>query len=102
MIKSDLWPCLPTLSLLLALHAIRAFAQGQGDVFKYIDSLIGSSNGGNVFAGATLPFGMAKASPDTDSPGSLNNGGYTTDGANITGFSHVSSLIFSHTNQADS
>lgn len=79
------------LAMLQLLQALLGLAQGQGDVFKYIDPLIGSSNGGNVFAGATLPFGMAKASPDTDSPDSNNNGGYTTDGANITGFSHVSS-----------
>jgi hypothetical protein len=30
------------------------------DVLKWIDPLIGSRNGGNVFAGATLPYGMAK------------------------------------------
>lgn len=30
------------------------------DVLHYIDPLIGSQNGGNVFAGATLPYGMAK------------------------------------------
>lgn len=27
------------------------------DVFKYIDPLIGTSEGGHVFPGATLPFG---------------------------------------------
>jgi hypothetical protein len=30
------------------------------DVLKWIDPLIGSKSGGNVFAGATLPYGMAK------------------------------------------
>jgi hypothetical protein len=30
------------------------------DVLKYVDPLIGSQAGGNVFAGASLPFGMAK------------------------------------------
>jgi putative alpha-1,2-mannosidase len=30
------------------------------DVLKFIDPLIGSQNGGNVFSGATLPYGMAK------------------------------------------
>jgi hypothetical protein len=31
------------------------------DVLKWIDPLIGSREGGNVFAGATLPYGMAKS-----------------------------------------
>lgn len=30
------------------------------DVLDYVDPLIGSRSGGNVFAGATLPYGMAK------------------------------------------
>jgi putative alpha-1,2-mannosidase len=40
---------------------------------------------GNVFAGAPLPYGMAKAVADTDS--GSNQGGFTLDGSNITGFS---------------
>ncbi|RMY60167.1 hypothetical protein D0864_13129 [Hortaea werneckii] len=57
------------------------------DPLKYVDPLIGSSNGGNVFPGATLPYGMAKASADTDSES--NQGGFTTDGSNVTGFSSM-------------
>ncbi|KAI7486434.1 glycoside hydrolase family 92 protein [Hortaea werneckii] len=53
------------------------------DPLRYVDPLIGSSNGGNVFPGATLPYGMAKASADTDSES--NQGGFTTDGSNVTG-----------------
>jgi hypothetical protein len=30
------------------------------DVLDWVDPLIGSRSGGNVFAGATLPYGMAK------------------------------------------
>ena len=30
------------------------------DVLKWVNPLIGSQNGGNVFSGATLPYGMAK------------------------------------------
>ncbi|KAF9632850.1 putative Alpha-12-mannosidase [Lasiodiplodia theobromae] len=59
----------------------------QSDVLQYVDQLIGSSNGGNVFPGATRPYGMAKAVADTDS--GSNQGGFTTDGANITGFSQM-------------
>lgn len=42
---------------------------------------------GNVFAGASLPYGMAKAVADTDS--SSNQGGFAYDGSNITGFSSL-------------
>jgi putative alpha-1,2-mannosidase len=37
-----------------------ARSQGSSDVLDWIDPLIGSKSGGNVFAGATLPYGMAK------------------------------------------
>ncbi|KAL4893997.1 glycosyl hydrolase family 92-domain-containing protein [Aspergillus ambiguus] len=57
------------------------------DVMQYVDPLIGSSNGGNVFAGASLPYGMAKAVADTDSES--NQGGFAFDGSNITGFSSL-------------
>jgi putative alpha-1,2-mannosidase len=56
------------------------------DVFKYVDQLIGTDNGGNVFAGATLPYGMAKAVADVDGQ---NTAGFSTDGSNVTGFSHM-------------
>ncbi|KAI9838673.1 MAG: hypothetical protein M1819_004987 [Sarea resinae] len=52
----------------------------------YVDQLIGSTNGGNVFAGATLPYGMAKAVADVNGD---NTGGFATDGSNITGFSQL-------------
>lgn len=42
---------------------------------------------GNVFPGATLPFGMAKAVADTNSES--NQGGFTTDGSLVTGFSSM-------------
>ena len=56
------------------------------DPLQFVDQLIGSNNGGNVFAGATLPYGMAKASPDVNGQ---NTGGFATDGSNVTGFSHM-------------
>lgn len=55
------------------------------DNLQFVDTLIGSTNGGNVFAGASLPYGMAKAVGDTNS--GSNQGGFTLDGSNITGFS---------------
>ncbi|KAL3431388.1 glycosyl hydrolase family 92-domain-containing protein [Aspergillus tetrazonus] len=57
------------------------------DVLQYVNPLIGSTNGGNVFAGATIPYGMAKAVADTDSPS--NQGGFTFDDSRITGFSSL-------------
>jgi hypothetical protein len=30
------------------------------NVLDFVDPLIGSNSGGNVFAGASLPYGMAK------------------------------------------
>ncbi|KAF9631034.1 Six-hairpin glycosidase-like protein [Lasiodiplodia theobromae] len=56
------------------------------DVLDFIDPLIGSNNGGNVFCGATLPYGMAKASADVDGQ---NTGGFSTDGSNVIGFSSL-------------
>ena len=47
------------------------------DFFQYIDPLIGTINGGHVFPGATLPFGMAKAVPDVNSD--ERQGGYASD-----------------------
>lgn len=62
-----------------------ALAQGAVDNLAFVDPLIGSSNGGNVFAGAALPYGMAKAVADTNS--GSNQGGFTLDDSNVTGFS---------------
>ena len=35
------------------------------DILDYVNPLIGTQKGGNVFAGATLPYGMAKGSCKT-------------------------------------
>ena len=54
------------------------------DPLAHLDLLIGTQAGGNVFPGATLPYGMAKAVADVDGQ---NTGGFGTDGSNVTGFS---------------
>ncbi|KAL1865104.1 hypothetical protein VTK73DRAFT_5474 [Phialemonium thermophilum] len=54
------------------------------DPLQYVDPLIGSTNSGNVFPGASRPYGMAKAVADVDGQ---NTGGFATDGSNVTGFS---------------
>ncbi|GME24527.1 putative glycosidase [Neofusicoccum parvum] len=76
--------------LLLALSCVSQLASAQAaggfDVLDFVDPLIGSNNGGNVFCGATLPYGMAKASADVDGQ---NTGGFSTDGSNVIGFSSM-------------
>jgi hypothetical protein len=42
------------------LAGVTAKQRADSDVLNWVDPLIGSRNGGNVFAGATLPYGMAK------------------------------------------
>lgn len=66
--------------------ALGANASIAFDPLEYVNQLIGTNNGGNVFAGATLPYGMAKAVADVDG---LNTAGFATDGSNVTGFSHM-------------
>ncbi|KAJ5634069.1 hypothetical protein N7528_001911 [Penicillium herquei] len=56
------------------------------DDLQYVNPLIGSTSGGNVFAGASLPYGLAKPVADVDGQ---NTGGFSTDGSNVTGFSHM-------------
>ncbi|EEP78735.1 conserved hypothetical protein [Uncinocarpus reesii 1704] len=56
------------------------------DPIGYVDQLIGSVNGGHVFAGATRPYGMAKAVADVDGQ---KTSGFSTDGSKVTGFSHM-------------
>ncbi|KAF2091703.1 glycoside hydrolase family 92 protein [Saccharata proteae CBS 121410] len=67
---------------------LSTFAQAQSsgsDNLQYVNQLIGTANGGDVFGGASLPYGMAKAVADVDSGD--NQGGFTSEGGNVTGFS---------------
>lgn len=66
--------------------AAAAAAQKASNGLSHINPLIGTTNGGNVFAGATLPYGLAKASADVDGQ---NTGGFGLDGSNVVGFSSV-------------
>lgn len=71
---------------LLALALALAATGTECDPLRFVDPLIGTTNGGNVFAGATLPYGLAKAVADVDGQ---NTGGFGLDGSNVTGFSAV-------------
>jgi len=50
----------------------------------YVNQLVGTNNGGNSFAGASLPYGMAKAVADVTGE---NTGGFAPDGSPVQGFS---------------
>jgi predicted alpha-1,2-mannosidase len=75
---------MPLLLSILTLLATTASAT-ENDL-KHVNPLIGSTNGGNVFSGASLPYGLAKPVADVDGQ---NTGGFSTDGSNVTGFSHM-------------
>ena len=77
---------LAILALGINILSHHAAAQSGRDILQFVDPLIGTANGGHVFAGATLPFGMAKAVPDSVSDG---QGGFATKGGKIKGFSHM-------------
>ncbi|EGX59744.1 hypothetical protein SZN_11213 [Streptomyces zinciresistens K42] len=60
------------------------------DPTAYVDPLIGTSNGGNVFPGAVAPFGMFSFSPENtrgDATRTAAPGGYQYDATRIRGFS---------------
>ncbi len=75
----------------LAALPLSAFAAETRPNIDYVDPFIGTMGGGNVYPGATLPFGFIQVSPDTG-PGS-GAGGYKFD-KKITGFSqqHISGM----------
>ncbi|ORY55716.1 family 92 glycosyl hydrolase [Pseudomassariella vexata] len=77
---------LPLIFFLLPLSSSTATAKADLDVLQFVNPRIGSTNGGNVFAGATRPYALAKPVADVDGQ---NTGGFATDGSNITGFSSV-------------
>ncbi|KAJ8474821.1 hypothetical protein ONZ51_g6967 [Trametes cubensis] len=58
------------------------------DAASRVNLFVGTTNGGHVFPGATLPHGMVKVGMDTDSPG--NHAGYDANPIyNATGFSQL-------------
>ncbi|KAI0703899.1 glycoside hydrolase family 92 protein [Cerioporus squamosus] len=58
------------------------------DAASHVNLFVGTTNGGHVFPGATIPHGMVKVGMDTDSPG--NHAGYDANPIfNVTGFSQL-------------
>jgi predicted alpha-1,2-mannosidase len=79
------------LSPLIVVSPFYAETGGQRDPASWVNPLIGTTNGGNVFPGAVLPFGMVQFSPET-SPFNLKSsiaapGGYEFRSDKIRGFS---------------
>ncbi|CBF75442.1 hypothetical protein AN3764.2 [Aspergillus nidulans FGSC A4] len=85
--------CYPTMFITLLLFASTiAYALASTstthdpntDPLAYVNPLIGSTNGGNVFSGASLPYSIAKAVADVDGQ---NTAGFASDNSRVTGFS---------------
>ena len=78
------------LCLLTALIAPSAFA-GQPDPASLVNPFVGTTNGGNVFPGATMPFGMVQFSPEATPVNQKRQiaapGGYEYRAKRIRGFS---------------
>ncbi|MFF9601931.1 GH92 family glycosyl hydrolase [Streptomyces sp. NPDC014684] len=73
-----------------ALAATAAPPELVKDPTPYVDPLIGTRNGGNVFPGAVVPFGMLSWSPENtrgDATRTAAPGGYQYDATRIRGFS---------------
>ncbi|KAG6147643.1 hypothetical protein E4U28_006531 [Claviceps purpurea] len=77
---------LPTLLTFLLALVQATLSLSRFNVLDFIDPLIGTSNGGHVFPGASLPYGMAKAVADGDKE---IQGGFASNDGDITGFSHM-------------
>jgi predicted alpha-1,2-mannosidase len=78
--------CAPLLAGASAPVAERIATTGQSPL-HYVNPLIGTSGGGNVFPGASAPFGMVQWSPDTSAGGLSRPGAYAYGDRIITGFS---------------
>jgi predicted alpha-1,2-mannosidase len=70
--------------------ASAAPAGGTGDPVSYVNPLIGTSNAGNTYPGAVVPFGMLAWSPQNSTGNQFSTpapGGYRYDATKIRGFS---------------
>lgn len=83
--------CLFVLGALSPLLVLKVVAQPSADVTHLVNPFIGTTNGGNVFPGATVPFGMVQFSPEAgpwrDKSPIAAPGGYEYRAKKIRGFS---------------
>ncbi|KAI8631347.1 glycoside hydrolase family 92 protein [Xylariaceae sp. FL1651] len=77
----------PPRKLLLGLTSALA-GKSTSDILQFVDPLIGTVNGGHVFPGATLPYGMAKPVADATNWGEIA-AGFVSDDSLIQGFSQL-------------
>ena len=73
-------------ALITGLTAFPVICKAQSNLTQFVDPFIGTENGGNVFLGAAVPFGMVKLGPDCGN--NDNNSGYYRN-QDINGFSHT-------------
>ncbi|KAJ5206436.1 Alpha-1-2-mannosidase [Penicillium cf. griseofulvum] len=85
-LRMGLLGCIVTALYASKVIGTKDYSANDIDVLTYVDPLIGTANGGHVFPGATLPFGMAKAVADTTGE---NQAGFAYDTKVVTGFSHM-------------
>lgn len=78
--------CSPTLNRVRVAIAQRGTTTMQSPL-HYVNPFIGTSGDGNVFPGASAPFGMVQWSPETSAGGLSRPGGYAYGDRIITGFS---------------
>jgi predicted alpha-1,2-mannosidase len=86
------WDLSRTMFAILVVTALPSFSQAQAgsgpeSAYSYVDPISGSSEGGNTFPGATVPFGMVQWSPDTTADGWYRYNDKTLRGFSLT---HVS------------
>ena len=79
------------LSVLIACSPAFAKAGAERGPASWVNPLIGTANGGNVFPGAVVPFGMVQFSPETSPFNPKSSiaapGGYEYRSDRIRGFS---------------
>ncbi len=68
----------------LALVGCGQASNGPVGLAQYVNPLIGTSNGGDTFPGADVPFGMIQWSPETGAQRTI--GGYTYNNTQLRGF----------------
>lgn len=74
------------LFILFIYVAITVFPQSKKELINYVNPFIGTSNGGNTFPGAVIPWGMVSVSPH-NSPGAPS--GYIYGEKYFYGFGHT-------------
>lgn len=78
-----------SLFVLIACCALTLHCNAESDYAKFVNPFVGTAGHGHTFPGATRPFGMVQASPDTRVLGWDACAGYHYSDNFIYGFSHT-------------